>query len=170
MNKERIGLVASIIVVAALSRILPHPVNVTPVAAIALFAGAYLPKNGLALAIPLAAMLLADSIIGFHSTMPFVYAGMLITVGLGMLLRGRTRAPSIAGASIVSSVIFFILTNLGVWMVQDMYPHDASGLAASYVAALPFFTNSIIGDLAFTALLFGVFMFAEKRFTKLQAA
>jgi len=108
-------------------------------------------------------------VIGFHSTQLFVYAGIVITVMLGFALKNRTRALPIAGASLISSVIFFILTNFGVWMMQDMYPHDAAGLIASYVAALPFFTNSILGDLGFAALLFGVFSFAEKRFPKLQA-
>jgi hypothetical protein len=170
MNKERLMLLAAIIGAAALARVLPHPVNVTPVAAIALFAGATLPRGFLAFLIPLAAMFVADLIIGFHSTMLFVYAGMVITVALGMLLQNKQRPLNIAGASLVSSVVFFILTNFGVWMMQDIYPHDASGLLQSYVAALPFFTNSILGDLGFAALLFGVFSFAQQRFPQLRAS
>lgn len=170
MNKERLLLLVSIIVAATLSRLLPHPENVTPVAAIALFAGCYLPSRVMAFIIPLAAMLLADVVIGFHSTQLFVYAGIVITVMLGMLLKKRHGALQVAGASLISSVIFFLLTNFGVWMMQDMYPHDASGLIASYVAALPFFTHSILGDLGFAALLFGVFSFAEARFQQLRAS
>jgi len=170
MTKERLLLVASIILVAAFSRLLPHPVNVTPVAAIALFAGASLPRAGIAFMIPLAAMFLSDMVIGFHSTMLFVYAGMILTVGLGMLLRGNARLLNVAGASLVASVLFFVLTNAGVWLTQDIYAHTAEGLVACFVAAIPFFTNSLLGDLAFAALLFGVFSYAEKRFPQLQAS
>lgn len=170
MQKERLTLLISIIVVAAFARLLPHPANVTPVAAIALFAGAYLPRMSLALLIPMAAMLLSDMFLGFHSTMLFVYVGMLLTVGVGMLLRGKVGVFGVAGASLVSSVLFFVITNVGVWMTQDMYAHTAEGLVACFVAAIPFFTNSILGDLAFSALLFGVFSFAEKRFPQVTAA
>lgn len=169
MNKERLGLLVSIIAVAALSRVLPHPANVTPVAAIALFAGCYLPRGIMAFAIPLAAMLLADLVIGMHSTLLFVYAGFAVTVLLGMQLKRRHGALQIAGASLIGSVIFFILTNFGVWMMQDMYPHDASGLVACYELALPFFAHSILGDLGFAALLFGLFSLAEARFPKFRA-
>lgn len=170
MNKERLNLIVGLILVAAFSRLLPHPSNVAPVAAIALFAGAYLPNARLAFAIPLLAMLLADLIIGFHSTMPFVYVGMLATVCIGMALRDKKNIFTIAGASLVSSVVFFVLTNLGVWMLEGMYPHDMNGLVACYLAALPFFINSLLGDLFFAGLLFGVFSFAEQKFPQLRAS
>lgn len=170
MHKERLILLVSIILVAAFARILPHPVNMTPVAAVALFAGAYLPRLTLALIIPVAAMVLSDMLIGFHSTMLFVYAAMMLTACIGTLLRGKTRLMNVAGASLISSVLFFLITNFGTWMTQDMYPHTMEGLVACFVAALPFFTNTVLGDLFFTALLFGMFTIAERCFPKLQAS
>lgn len=170
MHKERLTLLVSIILVAAFARLLPHPANVTPVAAIALFAGVSLPRAGMALFIPLAAMLLSDMVIGFHSTMLFVYAAMMLTVGVGMLLRGKVRLLNVAGASLVGSVLFFVLTNFGTWMTQDLYPHTGEGLVACFVAALPFFTNTVLGDLGFAAILFGAFSFVERRFPALRAS
>ena len=165
MQKERLALIVSLILAAAFSRLLPHPANVAPVAAIALFAGATLPR-AMAFIIPLAAMLLSDLVIGFHSTMLFVYGAMLCTAGIGMLLRSKMRLFNIVGASLVASVLFFVVTNFGTWMVGGIYPLTGEGLVACFVAALPFFVNTVLGDLGFCALLFGVFSLAEQRFLK----
>jgi hypothetical protein len=170
MTKKRLSLLVSLILVAAFSRLLPHPSNVTPVAAIALFAGAYLPRGFSSFAIPVFALLLSDLVIGFHSTMPFVYLGMLITVALGTLLRSKARLLNIVGASLIASVLFFALTNFGVWMMEGIYPQTAAGLVQCYVAAIPFFANSLLGDLLFAWVLFGVFSFAEQRFPQLRAS
>ena len=163
MHKERFALILALIAAAALSRLLPHPQNVSPVAAIALFAGATLASRALAFIIPLAAMMLADIIIGFHSTMLFVYVGMVITVALGMGLRGKTSALRVAGASLAASVIFFAVTNLGVWLMEGIYPHTLAGLGTCFIAAIPFFAHSLLGDLFFVGLLFGVFALSVPR-------
>jgi len=158
----RLATLALIILGAALFRLMPHPPNVTPIAAMALFAGAYLPSRRLALTVPLAAMLLSDLLLGFHNTMPFVYAGMALTVAVGLLLRGRPRVMPAIAASLAASVIFFLLTNFGAWATSGIYSQTAEGLSMAYTAGIPFFRNSLLGDLFFTALLFGGFQALER--------
>jgi hypothetical protein len=140
---------------AAIARLLPHPPNFTPIMAMALVAGCHFADRRLAFVVPLAAMLFTDAVLGFHATLPHVYAGVVLTALIGMGLRGRTGVATVAGASLAGSLTFFAVTNLGVWQVGGLYAPDAAGLVACYVAALPFLENSIAGDLIFTALLFG---------------
>jgi hypothetical protein len=158
----RLATLVLIILGAALFRLMPHPPNVTPIAAMALFAGAYLPSRRLALIVPLAAMLLSDLLLGFHNTMPFVYAGMAMTVAVGLLLRGRPRVMPAIAASVAASIIFFLLTNFGAWATTGLYPQTVEGLSMAYTAGIPFFRNSLLGDLFFTALLFGGFQALER--------
>jgi len=147
---------AGLILAAALSRLLPHPPNFTPIAAIALSAGVYLDRR-YAFFLPLAAMLISDYFIGFHDGMVWVY-GCFLAIGLiGLWLRSHKKPLLIAGASLTSSVLFFIVTNFGVWLTGTMYPKTFEGLIACYVAAVPFFQNTVAGDLAYTAAIFGLF-------------
>ncbi len=156
------------ILTAALSRLLPHPPNVTPLAAIALFGGAHFADKRLAFLVPLAALLLSDLILGLHSQMPGVYAGFALVVCVGFVLRGRTRALPVAVAALIGSCVFYLVSNFGVWATGSWYPKTAAGLGACYVAGIPFFRNSLVGDLFYTALLFGIFALAEKRFSLLR--
>lgn len=162
MLTPRILALIMAIAVAAIFRLVPHPPNFSPIAAMALFSGAYLPRRGLAFAAPLGAMLLSDAVLGFHSGMPVVYGSLALIVGLGFLLSTKRTAGRIALAAIASSVLFYLITNFAVWASGDMYPTTLAGLAACYVAAIPFFQNSLAGDLLFTALLFGGFALAER--------
>jgi hypothetical protein len=166
----RLTVILMIVLIAALMRIVPHPANVTPIAAMALFAGAYLPDRRLALVIPLAAMLLSDLVIGLHASMLYVYAGVAVTVLIGgaMLKRNPSVMPAIA-ASLVSSVMFFLITNYGTWVTGVLYPRTAEGLMMAYTAGIPFFRNSVLGDLFFTAMLFGGFQVLERSLPALRA-
>lgn len=168
MNRPRFAFLAAMILVAALSRLLPHPPNVTPLAAMALFGGAYFADRRLAFLVPLAALLLSDLILGLHGQMLGVYAGFALVVCVGFGLRGRTRALPVAVAALIGSSVFFLVSNFGVWATGSWYPKTAAGLGACYAAAIPFFRNSVAGDLFYTALLFGIFALAEKRFTLLR--
>ncbi len=151
----------SIIIVSILAlafwRVIPHPANVTPVMATALFCGAYLNDKKMALLLPLLAMLLADLFIGFHSTMLFVYAGIALTVGVGMYaLQGKKDVITVGISSVACSLAFFFITNFGVWLMSEsFYAKNLSGLVSAFVAGIPFYKNSLFGDLFFTALLFG---------------
>lgn len=168
--KLRLGIIIGIIAAAALFRLLPHPPNVTPVAAMALFAGAHLSDRRLAFTIPFAALFLSDLLLGFHATMPFVYAGFALTVMLGLWLGRRLQAPTVLGGALAGSVLFFLLTNFGSWLVSDLYPRSLEGLMAAYAAGLPFFRNSLLGDLFFTALFFGGLHLADRRIPRLRQA
>jgi hypothetical protein len=162
--------VALLIVAAAASRLLPHPPNVTPVAAMALFGGAAFVDLRLALLVPLGAMVLSDLVLGLHGTLPFVYGALAATALIGRLVRRRRRPAALVAASLTASTLFFLVTNFGVWLVGGLYPKTAAGLAAAYVAGLPFFRNTLLGDLAFTVLLFGGFALLERMVPALRAS
>ena len=158
----RILTVLAAIVAAAAFRLVPHFPNFTPIGAMALFGGAYFGKRGLAFIAPIAAMLLSDAIIGFHSGIVFVYASVALIVLLGQLALSRPTVLRVGAAALASSVLFFVITNFGTWLLSGMYPMTLSGLAACYVAAIPFFQNTIAGDLFYSALLFGGFALLER--------
>ncbi len=147
----------SLILLAALSRLLPHPANVAPITALALFGGVYLDRK-FAFFVPLLAMVMSDYLIGFHSVIFWVYGSIVAIALLGLWLRKHKTVLSILGATIAGSILFFVVTNFGVWAsAQVSYPHTMAGLAQCYVAAIPFFRNTLLGDLAYVGMLFGVF-------------
>jgi hypothetical protein len=145
-----------LVLLAALGRLVPHAANVTPLYAVALFACAYFPRRW-ALAVPVAAMVLSDLIIGTHATIAFTWSGMLIFALCGFALRGRVTAFSTLATAAAGSLAFYAWTNFGVWLVSGLYPHTAPGLVACYTLALPFLRNSLLGDVAFTGLLFAAY-------------
>ena len=169
-NHTRLAAILAAILVAAAMRLLPHPPNFTPIGAMALFGGAYLGRRALAFAAPLGALLLSDLFLGFHDSMAFVYAGVALTVMIGWAAARRLSPLTVAGAAVASSLLFFTLTNFGVWLTSGMYPPTLAGLAACFVAALPFFQNTLAGDLVFSALLVGGFALIERRVPRLQPA
>ncbi len=163
MNARFLTLVAMTLA-AATTRLLPHPPNVTPIAAMALFGGAHFGSPRTSLAVPLTAMFLSDLLLGFglHPVMPFVYGSFAFTVWLGRWLRARRSPLAIAVAALCGSVVFFLVTNLGVWLVGDLYPRTLDGLVACYIAAIPFFRNTLAGDGGYTLALFGGFALARR--------
>ena len=167
MNK-RLMVLTGIVVAAAMARLVPHPPNMTPIAAMALFGGAFLPKRRLAYALPLVAMLLSDLVLCamvygkvLLLSQPIVYACLLGTVAMGQLIRDRRSVLNVASITLASSVMFFAVTNVAVWATGSLYPRTLSGLMVCYTAAIPFFRNSLIGDMAFAAILFGGFALLE---------
>ena len=149
-------LVVLLIVVAAASRLLPHPPNFAPVAAIGLFAGAMLDRR-LAWIVPFAALLASDLLLGFYHPVGMLWNylafGACLMLGSGLLARGRS-VPRLAGATLSSAIVFFALSNFGMW-ASGYYPRTAAGLAECYAAALPFFRNTVVSDVVFVAALFG---------------
>ncbi|MCU0936388.1 MAG: hypothetical protein MUF66_10030 [Gammaproteobacteria bacterium] len=139
--------------VAALTRLVPHPPNLVPMGAIALVSGALLGHRALAYVVPLAGMLLADLVLGLHAQIPAVYASMAAVVWLGSRLGARRGLVLVTVASVAGSTLFFLVTNLSVWAFDGLYPPTLDGLIACYVAALPFFGNSLAADLLFTGVL-----------------
>lgn len=168
-NIRPVALLSAIAAAAAL-RLVPHPPNVSPIDAMALFSGAYVGRRALAFAAPLAALLLSDLLLGFYPGMLFQYASVALIVLLGTFALSRITIVRLAAAALVSSVLFFALSNFGVWLVSGMYAQTLAGLGACYVAAIPFFQNTFAGDLFYAGLLFGGFAVAEHLVPQLRAA
>lgn len=150
---------------AIVLRLLPHPANFAPVAAISIFGGAVLPRKA-ALLVPLGAMLVSDMFIGFYDIMPVTWGCyLLIALASSLWLRKPTIMRG-AGLAVASSLLFFIVTNLAVWIWSGMYVHDWHGLAQCYALALPFLRNTMLSDIAYTALLFGMYELAHSMASK----
>jgi hypothetical protein len=173
MSTSRILVIAGLIAAAALSRLLPHPSNFTPIGAMAIFGGACVGRLGLAMLLPAIAMLVSDAILGFSAATPIVYGCFAIDVLIGRWLRGRRTLVPIAVAVLVGSIQFFAFTNFACWV--DFYPHTLAGLSECYALAIPFFQNTLAGDAFFATVLFGGLAVVEygcpaARETKLEAA
>jgi len=161
-----------LIIFAALSRLIPHAPNFTPVISTALFAGAYLNKR-LAFLVPVAAMLLSDVLIGFYglTSMAFIYGSLLMIVVLGTAMNGKISALRIGSLSVVGAVVFFVVTNFGVWVIPNsLYPKTLAGLVECFVMAIPFFGNTVLSALIYSAVIFGVYELAEKYLFKAKEA
>lgn len=168
MIKKRDLVVASFIIAAALTRVLPHPWNFSPVGAMALFGGARFRNRWNAFLFPLVALILSDAILGFYPDVWVSYGAFCGIVWLGTLIQNSKNPLWIALAMLGGSVGFFIITNFGVWALQSIYPKTGAGLQACYVAALPFFQNTLEGDLVYTGILFGSYALAAHQFPVLQ--
>jgi len=152
-NRIQPAYLIAIVLVLAFSRLIPHPPNVVPIAAMALFAGAFFSNRVLAFIMPLAAMFLSDLVIGFHSTIWYVYAGVVATVLIGRMLN-QVTVFKVGAAAVIASIVFYLVTNFGAWLHHDMYTQNLSGLLQAYVAGLPFLRNSLLANLIFTYLVF----------------
>jgi len=160
-NKKILLIVLLIIILAAASRLVKHPFNFTPIAAMALFSGAYL-KNRWGILLPLAALLVSDYFIGFYDwqIMTSVYVSITLVFLIGKYISKRIKWQNVFLASLLSSVSFFIITNFAVWAFFPWYPHTFAGLASCFTMAIPFFKNTLAGDIVYSAALFGAFEFA----------
>jgi hypothetical protein len=158
----RVLLLAALIVLAAVARLVPHPMNFTPIGAMAIFAGAVFADRRVALLVPLAALFLGDLATGLHVLIPAVYGSFALNVLLARWLRNRRTAVTTTAVTLAGAVQFFVTTNFAAWVV--FYPHTAEGLLQCYVAAVPFFRNTLLGDAVFVTLLFGGLAVAERAF------
>lgn len=160
----RLSVLATMIVVAALTRVLPHAWNFTPIFAMAIFGGAYLQRRSLAIAVPLAAMLLSDAFLGFHKGMPVVYGAIAACAILGMMfLRSKQSVYRIAGAGVGSCVLFFLVTNGAIWLSGGTPTTCQAGLMECYAVALPFMKNSLLGTAVWSVVLFGGFALLKRQ-------
>ena len=157
-----------IILLAAISRLLPHPPNFSPVEAVALFGGAYFARRSVAIWVPLVAMFVSDLALGLinggsyseyflSAGFGLVYLCIAVSTVLGFGLRGRVSAGRVLGYSLLGSVLFFLVTNFGAWLGSPIYPPTGAGLLAAYVAGIPFFQNTLLGTLFYSTLMFGTF-------------
>ena len=171
---------AALIFVAAMSRLLPHPPNFSPVEAIALFGGAYFASRAWALAVPLLALLASDLVLGallghsyagYLGGMSFwsVYACIALSTAMGFGLRGKATAGRLLGYALAGSVLFFVVTNFAAWLASPFYPQTGAGLVAAFVAGIPFFQWTLLGTLGYCALLFGGFALLRRQLPVLRA-
>ncbi len=156
MNYPRLLSILGLVVVTLLTRFLPHPPNFTAINAVALFSAYAIGNQRISLLLVYAVMLFSDCVIGLHSQMVFVY----LSLGLSTFLYSY-RFPVYFSVP-ASSLLFFFIVNFGVWLFDGIYPLTLAGFSLCYVAALPFLTNQLMGDLFFSALLFGSFSLYEK--------
>jgi hypothetical protein len=182
----RFGILAVLVLFAALSRLLPLPPNFTAIGAMALFGGAYFTNRWSSVALPLVALFISDLILNnvkyaafnngqfiwFHGTALWVYGAIAASVVLGWLFLKQVSVKNVALSSLISAVLFFIVTNFGVWASDSYgtYPKTLNGLMACFTAAIPFFGNTLVSQLLFSAVLFGGFELAQRRFAVLRTA
>jgi len=161
MKKQNLFIFA-LILLAIASRLIPHPANFAPIGALAIFAGAYL-RDRRSILIVLAAMLISDIIIGFYHPMIMlsVYGGFAIMYFISRHTLRTVNFARVLSTTLTGSILFYIITNFAVWAFGTIYPHSLSGLIASYTMALPFFRNSLAGDLFYTGALFSAVELAK---------
>ena len=170
MLDRRFWFLTSVAIAAAATRLLPHPPNLTAIGALALFGGASFASRRAAFAVPLLAMAASDIVLytAVYGWMglaqkPYVYAGFTACVGIGLLLRRRRTVLTIAAGAVAAALVFFVLSNFGVWAHAALYPKTAGGLLTCYVAGLPYLQNMVVGNLLYSALLFGGLSLAERK-------
>jgi hypothetical protein len=167
------------IVAAASFRLLPqlfglnHFFNFSPIGGMALFGAAYFTRKWNAFIVPFLALwvsnLILDNVIYAQYYNGFawfanweVYLAFAAIVGVGFVVLKKITTFRLIGASLSASVLFYLITNFFVWATGTMYAKSLAGLIACYIAAIPFFWNTLAGDLFFVALLFGTFELAKK--------
>lgn len=178
----RFSVVVLMIIAASVCRFVPHPAGFAPIGAMALFGAAYFKNKFAAFVIPVVTMWISDLVMnniifaGTYDTFVFFYQGFYITYGafllivaMGILTLKTVKIKSVIFSSLGASLIFFIVSNFGVWAATDIYQHNISGLTTCYIAGLPFFRNGIAGDLFFCGIGFGVFEFLKSKVPQLKA-
>ena len=160
--KNKTILIVSIILIGAFSRIIPHPPNFTAIGAISILGGLYFGKNYLAFLIPITAMLLSDFILGYKMVIS-VYIAFLLIIPMGIKIKQNLSNFSVLKTSIYASVLFFLITNFTSWLGNPFYPQNLSGLLMSYAAGIPFFLNTLLGNLFFCFSLFGLYEIISKK-------
>jgi hypothetical protein len=178
-NNNQVVLAAVLIFFAALTRLFPHYPNFTAIGAMAIFGGSTIKDKKLAFLLPLGALFLSDiclqlftSVKGFYGNgQIFVYGSFMLITWLSTFIR-KKNVMNIAFAGIWSGILFFLISNFGEWLFSTLYPRTLAGLAEGYIAAIPFyngeffgsfFLNTIMGNLFFSAILFGAYYFADKK-------
>ena len=154
-----------LILIGAVARFLPHLPNFTPVGALALFGGTKLKNKYAAILVPVAIMAMTDFYLGFHKLIFFTWGSMALAALIGFWVRKKYGFNRIAIGTLAGSVLFFAITNFGVFL-QGWYGYSFSGLAQTYVMAIPFFRNSLMGDVFFSAVFFGCYELATRFYGK----
>ena len=159
-------LVLGIIVIGIMTRLIPHPPNFTPILSFALLSGVY-SKNNLGIFIPISIMLLSDMVLGSHGTIIWVYSSLFVIYLIGYYFIKNISFKNVLLGSLVGSFLFFILTNLGVWFVG--YPKTIEGLITCYVAAIPFYKNTLLSAMIYTSVIHALYLLLHEKFAILKS-
>lgn len=183
MNKKRFIVLSGFILIAAISRLIPHPYNFAPIGAMSIFGAAYFADKKLAFLVPLFAMFISDLLVnnllyssfygGFTIFTPgfwWMYGAIGLIVFAGIFILKKVNMKTVVAGSLSASIIFFLVTNFGAWLGSPIYPNGLEGLAMSYGAGIPFFHYTVLGDLFYSGVMFGAFEYAKKRNPVLQLA
>jgi len=161
-------LAVAFIILGIVSRLIPHLPNFSPLVAVALFSGVYW-KKPYGYLLPLAIYVFSDLVIGLHNTVAFTWLSILLIYGLGTKLAKRKTVVSTLGYTLISSILFFLVTNFGVWLM-GWYPPTLEGLASCFVYAIPFFRTSLLANLIYVAVFFGTYEYLLSRVKPLKQA
>lgn len=159
LNSERLAIV--LVLAGAASRLLHLPPNIAAVTGVTLFAGFAIRNVWLALIVPIAAMALADVVLGWYPGVVFTYAGMAAGVFIARGLLTTLTPTRLVASTFLASFVFFILSNLGTF-AEGYYGYSFEGLVTCFVAAIPFWQSSIVADFTSTALVFGLYLLARR--------
>lgn len=154
-----------LVVIGVIFRVVPHPDNFSPVTAIALFSGVTLPAS-IALSVPLLVMMISDLFIGTHGLIWLTWSSFFVVTCLGLLIQRNARFRSVLLGTLGASIFFFLISNLGVFLFENMYPRTWNGFVQCYVMALPFFKNTLLGDLIYGFAFFSLFYLAKLSFRR----
>ena len=146
-----------LLVLGILSRLVIHSWNFTPVIALALFGGVYLKKKQLAIILPLALFAVTDMILGFHQVMFFTWGSIVAVAAMGLWVQKNKSFKTVLGGGLASAILFFVVTNFGVWLVSGMYPLTLTGLSECFILAIPFFRGTLLGTFVYGFVLFGAY-------------
>lgn len=160
---NRFFLITGLIIIAAISRLVEHPANFSPIMAIAIFAAATFDNKRIAILIPFLAMGLSDLFLGFHLISFFVYLSFALALLIGFYIKNRIKLANIILATLTGSIAFFVITNYGAWLTDPIYqPLSLESLSRCYYLAIPFFRNALLGDFTYITVLFGAYALAGK--------
>jgi Family of unknown function (DUF6580) len=139
-------------------RLIPHPANLSPLISMALFSGLMIKNKTQRIVFPISCLLISDYLLGFYSSMAFTYLPVLLTIAIGSVFKHKLSYLKMINASLISALSFFILSNFGVWLLGALYPHDILGLMACFIAAIPFFKNTLFSTLLFSTIFWLVYL------------
>ena len=181
-NRFRNIFLVGMMVAAAFSRMIPHPVNFAPIGALALFGAAYFPKKWMAILAPLVCLWISDLFINnvvygayndgfvfFYGGWYWMYATTLLTTVMGFGLLKKINVATVLGSAVLASILFFAVTNFVCWPGNPLYPQNFMGLMACYIAGVPFFAGTLLGNVFYSAVMFGGFELAKRQYPSLNA-
>ena len=143
-------LILGVIVLGVLTRLIPHPPNFTPILSFALLSSVY-SKNNLGILIPISIMVISDFYLGTHGAMVWVYSALFIIYLIGYFFIKNISFKNILVGSVIGSLMFFIVTNFGVWLIG--YPKSLAGLMQCYIAAIPFYKNTLLSSIFYSTII-----------------